>query len=255
MANINEISILREIGLTEGEVKVYLALLNIGSSTTGRIVKQSKVHSSKVYSILDRLIDKGLVSFIKQGKKTIYTANPPNTINSYLNKKESEIKELKESAQELIEKLSEKALKSPTEATVFLGMKGLRTASEKMYDKMKKGDVLYYLGIPSYQPEEQHIYWEKDHGKRVRHGIKVKLLFNKDTNPKILVNRNSYSGSDARYMPTEIKTPALFGVYKDVVLVMLQSPEVITIEIVNQHIADSFKEYFAWFWKKSKPFK
>ena len=68
-------ALLQQIGLTSGESEVYLALLEIGSTSTGKIIRQSKVHASKVYPILDRLIDKGLVSFIKQGKKKIYASN------------------------------------------------------------------------------------------------------------------------------------------------------------------------------------
>ena len=61
-----DIELLKEVGLTEGEIKVYLALFKIGASSTGPIVKEAKIHSSKVYPILDRLIEKGLVSFIKE---------------------------------------------------------------------------------------------------------------------------------------------------------------------------------------------
>ena len=46
---------LEEIGLTEGENKVYLALLKLGSSTIGRIIKEAQVSNSKIYDILDRL--------------------------------------------------------------------------------------------------------------------------------------------------------------------------------------------------------
>jgi HTH-type transcriptional regulator, sugar sensing transcriptional regulator len=252
---MNKITALGKIGLTFGEIKVYLALIDLGSSSTGKIIKRSGVHASKVYLILDRLIDKGLVSFIKKSNVSIYSANPPTAILDYINNKEREFRELKSSSEQLVNELSKKVLSNATEATVFLGLKGLRTASEKMYSKMKKGDTLYYLGIPAYQPKEQHIYWQKDHAKRVEHGIKVKLLFNKDTDPSILENRNTFKESDARYMPTEIKTPALFGMYKDTVLIMLQSPEVITVEIINKHIADSFLAYFNEFWKRSNDFK
>ena len=56
-------------------------------------------------------------------------------------------------------------------------------------------------------------------------------------------------------MPTGIKTPATFLIYKDTVVVILQNPETIAIEIVNQSIADSFKAYFEEFWGISKRFK
>jgi len=121
--------------------------------------------------------------------------------------------------------------------------------------KLKNGDTQYYLGVPAYQPEEQHSYWQKDHRRRIRLGIKLQTLFNRNTDPKILENRNSFKGCDARYMPTGIKTPATFLTYKDTTTIILQHNDPIAVEIVNQDIADSFKAYFDEFWKKSERFK
>jgi sugar-specific transcriptional regulator TrmB len=45
---------LEEIGLTEGESKVYLALLKLGATKTGPLIKEADVSSSKVYKILER---------------------------------------------------------------------------------------------------------------------------------------------------------------------------------------------------------
>ena len=53
--------ILEKIGLTNGESKVYLALLEIGLSSTGQIIEKSQITSSKVYIILQKLEKKGLV--------------------------------------------------------------------------------------------------------------------------------------------------------------------------------------------------
>ena len=64
-------STLREAGLTEGEIKVYLALLELGSSTTGPIVDKSGISRSIIYQILEKLMEKGLVSFITKEKTSI----------------------------------------------------------------------------------------------------------------------------------------------------------------------------------------
>jgi HTH-type transcriptional regulator, sugar sensing transcriptional regulator len=47
---------LTTLGLTPGEAKVYLAMIQIGSSRVGKIVEISGVSQSKVYNVLDRLI-------------------------------------------------------------------------------------------------------------------------------------------------------------------------------------------------------
>ena len=55
---------LKSIGLTEGEIKIYLALLELGSSSIGQIIKRSGISGSKTYEVLDRLSQKGLISAI-----------------------------------------------------------------------------------------------------------------------------------------------------------------------------------------------
>ncbi|MBI2665760.1 hypothetical protein HYX12_04015 [Candidatus Woesearchaeota archaeon] len=49
-----DIDLLRNIGLTDSEIKVYLALLELGSSTKGPIVDKSRVASSKIYELLEK---------------------------------------------------------------------------------------------------------------------------------------------------------------------------------------------------------
>jgi len=53
--------LLEEIGLTKGEIKTYLTLLQIGESTTGKIIDEAGISSGKIYEILNKLIRKGLV--------------------------------------------------------------------------------------------------------------------------------------------------------------------------------------------------
>ena len=55
--------LLEHIGLTKNEVKVYLALLDTGLTTTSAIIKETCINTSKVYESLERLLKKGLVSY------------------------------------------------------------------------------------------------------------------------------------------------------------------------------------------------
>ena len=63
-----EFNALKDAGLTDGEAKVYLALLELGSSTTGPIIHKSKIAKSIVYQILEKLMQKGLVSYVTKEK-------------------------------------------------------------------------------------------------------------------------------------------------------------------------------------------
>ncbi len=98
-------NILQRIGLTEGEIRVYTALLELGSSTTGKITKKSGISGSKVYEVLDRLGNKGLVTHvIINGVKHFEAANPERILD-YLDEKEKQLEDEKKSIQKIIPEL------------------------------------------------------------------------------------------------------------------------------------------------------
>src|SRR3989344_2574665 len=141
---------LLKIGLTEGEAKVYLALSELGSSTVGPIVKKSKVAYSNIYEILNRLIEKGIVSFIIKNKTRDFQAASPSNLIQYLDKKQEQIIQEKEALEKILpdlEKLRE--AKSKQEAEVFIGKKGLRTAYEKLwFAKKAKHLTMRFSNLP-----------------------------------------------------------------------------------------------------------
>ena len=251
-----DFSALRESGLTEGEVKVYTALLKIGPSTSGPIIQESRISRSIIYNILEKLIEKGLVSYVFKDKTKYFQAGDPELLKEYIEERINSLNKNKLDMNSVIPYLlSLKNSANKTMVQVYEGMKGMQMTHEHSYQKLKKGDEYYYLGIFSFQEEKYHLYWQRDHLRRVKAGINCRLLFNYDTDLKVLHNRNSYKGCDARYMPPNIKTPAWIGGYKDTTVICLQADKTIAIEIVNQGIADSFKAYFEAFWALSKKIK
>jgi HTH-type transcriptional regulator, sugar sensing transcriptional regulator len=248
--------ILEDIGLTQGEIKVYLALLKLGSTTSGPLTDESRVSRSKIYNVLERLMQKGLVSFIIKDKTRYYQAAEPARIKEYLAKKEQEFKQQKENIDKLMPQLElqQKLGKTIKEAQIFEGFRGIQTVYEHIFLKLKKGEEYYYFGIPSFQDKKFHIYWQRMHTRRAEAGIRCRLLFNQGTDKEIMKNRNKYPGGEARYMPLPINTPSWIMGYKDTTVIGLQSQDGMAIEIINQQVADSFKDYFESFWKLSEPF-
>src|SRR3989344_661405 len=79
--------ILEDIGLTNAEIKVYLALLELGSSSAGPVIEKSGLQNSVVHMTLNRLLDKGFVSYYMEGKRTHYQAANPKHLVDYINEK------------------------------------------------------------------------------------------------------------------------------------------------------------------------
>ena len=83
-----DITILEDLGLTNAEIKVYLALLELGNSTAGPIREKSGLQNSVIHRSLNSLINKGLINYVLESKRKIYQAtNPENFLNFIDDKK------------------------------------------------------------------------------------------------------------------------------------------------------------------------
>ncbi len=74
------------LGLSEYEAKTYLSLLRESPSTAYEIGKHSGVPTSKIYPILKRLTDKGMISTIDDRKTKKYVPMDPD---DFLNRHKS----------------------------------------------------------------------------------------------------------------------------------------------------------------------
>lgn len=68
------IGLLKELGFTESEAKVYLSLTQNGFQTGYEVSKSSGVPRSKVYTILESLSKDGIVSFSQSKRAKLYKA-------------------------------------------------------------------------------------------------------------------------------------------------------------------------------------
>ena len=169
-----EAELLEEIGLTKAEIKVYLALLELGSSTTGPIVDKSRASSSKIYEILEKLMQKGLVSFVIKSGMKYFEAADPQRILEYVQEKQQSLTEQTKQIQKLLPELELKRKLSQykSEATLFKGMKGLETAFRDIFQVMKKGDTVYNF-IVGELDEQMNTFFKRQYELRSKAGIKT----------------------------------------------------------------------------------
>ena len=114
--------ILEEAGLTKNEITIYKALLEFGPSTAGPLTKKSGVHRSRVYESLNRLVDKGLVSYKIQSNRKYFQAQNPEEIIDFIDEKKEKVKSI------LPELNALQMLRPETqEANVFEGYKGIKS--------------------------------------------------------------------------------------------------------------------------------
>jgi sugar-specific transcriptional regulator TrmB len=237
--------VLEEIGLTKGESRIYLTLLKLNETTTGKIIENAEISAGKVYQILDKLIKKGLVSYIVKDKTKYFRASNPNRILNLLNEQKNEInnkeKRIKKILPELINAYSFE--KKNNETTLFRGIKGIQTAIFELLDN-ETGEI-YAMGLVSSKDDKYNLLWEKWHKERERRKIKCKCLFS-EINEKYLKKLSSLKNTEIKLIPGI--TPSAITISKEYVLIQTYAEEAECLLIRNSNIAKSFQTFFQTMW-------
>ena len=243
--------LLEEIGLTRGEITVYLTLLKLGETTTGKIIEEAKISSGKIYEILDKLIKKGLASFILKDKTKYFSAASPNRILDYLQEKEEDLKkkeeELKKELPFLLE--LEKAKEKKHETKLYRGLRGFQTAIFEALDNLTSKDEVLGMGIVSTKGIPYDPLWKKWHNQRVKRKIKCKMLFS-DKKSDYYKHFTKMPYTQARAIRGV--TPAAVDVMGNRVLILTHGKEPSVLSITNNEIAQSFTTFFNSLWSVSK---
>lgn len=242
-----DIELLKNIGLTDSEIKVYLALLELGSTTKGPIVDKSKVASSKIYELLEKLVQKGLVSSVVKAGVKYFEAAPPERLLDYIKEKEAKLKQQEEQLQKLIPELELKRSMAGigSETQVFKGMKGAKTSFDDILKELKKGDEYYVLGISKFTPHFER-FVVHFHRKRAELGIKCKIVVNelaKDIGKKL----KPIPLTQIKYLKKELFTPVVFIIYKEKTLISIGLDEIF-IQVKSKNLSDGLRAYADYMW-------
>lgn len=87
-------NVLTNVGLTDKESKVYLALLELGTSPASDIAERAKLNRVTTYDILECLIERKYVLKHIKERVTLFTAVEPDYIRMDIRKKYLDFKEI-----------------------------------------------------------------------------------------------------------------------------------------------------------------
>jgi HTH-type transcriptional regulator, sugar sensing transcriptional regulator len=246
-------AILEEIGLTKAEIKVYLALLELGSSTTGPIVEKSGASSSKIYEILDKLMDKGLATVVIEANTKYFEAVSPERLLDYLEEKQKNIAQKKEELEGLIPelKLKQQLSKHRKDASIYRGMKGLESAFEEGMKEMKKGDHLCVIGVPA-RSEGVNRFFIKHNKEAAKKGIALDILFDETARNDPQAQKANHPRGEIKFLPKGILTPAAINIFKESTIIFPaeEGDEPLLIMVKSKDVADSFRAQFNILWNQ-----
>jgi len=237
-----DIEVLKEIGLSETEIKVYLVLLDLGGSLAGDITKKSGVNRTNVYDALERLIDKGLVSYVLESNRKVFEPINPERLQEILRERQQKLNSI---LPELEAKYSQN--KSKEEAVIFRGKRGIKSIFE---DVLKGKNEVYVYGaesrfadmFPAYQE-----YWNKE---RLKLKLKINMIYNEKVRQR-KINENLRL-SMMRFLPASYDFPSTIMIYGDNVVTIVWKDVPLGFVVKSKEVVKSNMNFFNILWNIAK---
>lgn len=240
---------LEKIGLTVHQEETYIELLKQGPSTVGSLVKRMTIGRVSCYDTLNRLINKGLVSFVKTRGQRFYQATDPELLVKIAEEKEAKATREKKEIQEIIPELEKlkRAFKEITEeATTYKTKEGMKALFELM---LKEGKTIYVMSATGKALEEMKYYFPEWQRQRVKKNIFVKVIFNKELKKKEVTKMPL---AEVRYLPKEQSNPATVFIFGSYSATLHWQDVPFAFVIKSEAIAKSYLKYFKILWNIAK---
>ena len=229
---------LTEIGLEKREADIYLQLLKLKNQTATRISRETKINRTVVYSILEKLIQKGLATYVLINGKKHFSANNPKSLKDFLEDKQSIVSQLLPKLNALGE-----TKRDIVSVEVFQGIKGgiavLKDIIREGKDYVSFGDEGSFENLGTHADQ----YIRKINEKNIRERILTK---------EGIKFRKKGKKSEIRFLSKEFEFPTITTIYGDKIAIAIFEEPFYTILIKSKTLAKTYKSIFEGLWKLSK---
>ncbi len=241
---------LLELGLSNKEASVYLAMLEIGPAGVQDIAQKAGVNRSTTYLTLDELKKRGLASSSTENKKTLFTAESPSRLSAVLNRERDELESRKKKLQESIPYFMAlyNAIDDKPQVRFFEGEEGIVALREFM--AQSRGEYLSFTAIDEGTLRMANI----NPAQRLKMSRKVHGRYIFSLKPKFAIPKMDLTNWQVKQLP--------YGAYpftgeinivdnKVAAYVVKNKPLGILVE--NKEMTDLFRAMFNAAWQVGKP--
>ena len=238
---------LMDLGLSQNESKIYISLLETGSTSATKIAQKSGVHRVNVYDSLTKLKEKGLVSELSSEGKKNYQASPPQALKNILKEKEIRLNKI---IPEL--ELSNNLNKNNQAVEIYESNDFIRTL---FLHFLELNQPIFAIDAPSFAIQKVgKFFQEVIHKRRAQQKQIMYHIYNRDAIDRIKF-LNTLPYTHARYLDQENKNTVLTLICgnETAILILNENPDQKTSNIVikNPQIEDAYRAHFWLLWDKA----
>ena len=230
---------LKTIGLTEGEIKVYSVLLYHGSSNITVIHQKTGLQRRGIYDIINRLIEKGLISYSVENKKRLFSCTPLDKIKQKTQSRMDELKELMNLVPQLKE-LKDSVIPGVKFET-YRGKEGMKAIFEEMLNYKD----IYAIAGGFNIVKELPYFWPNYNKRRIKKGVTWHNLIRWELKDKIPEKKLM----KIRVLPKDFsKNPIVIAIYGSKVVHLYWLEGFFAFILDSHQMAENYLQYHKFLW-------
>lgn len=237
--------ILKEYGLSDNKIKVYLANLRLGTAKANVIAKTASLLRTTAYEVLKSLAEVGLVSQVIKSGVIHFEATEPSKLVSILEEKKRKIKTILPDLEIL-----RKSIKEKPGVHLYEGKPGLKSILDDIINSNPKeilqlNSAKIFTTLRFYFP-----HWIK---RRVKHKIKARILQQKVKIVEEYKETDKLELREIRFLPKNFKINTANFIYKNKIAILtMKEDEIIGVIIESRDIVETQRSLFEFLWRMSK---
>lgn len=235
---------LAALGLTRNEARIYLALCQSGAGTASEIASRTGLYRPYVYDTLNKLIKKGLASFVVSDGKKRFRAADPGRFEDLLEEKKERLERVLSRLHRQLEHAADAA-----SVEVYQGKTATSRIFKEILEVLKRTRV-EHLGIGI---DEELFLKEKPFfsgwfiSQLERHKLKERMITFEGA-----VHFAGGKTTEYRFVPKELFNPTATLIDGDMVSIIFWTHPNIVIKIVSRELADAYRKQFELLWNLGK---
>ena len=234
---------LEQLHLTASEAKTYTALLEIGTTSAGKIIEKTMLHRSVVYESLKKLIDRKLVFSFQKSRITYFQPLDPIKLLDIAT-------EEFQLAKTLVPELKKMIVNGSPEITTYEGLESYRRYWLDIYNKLPKGTVDYVAGsIDSKWQEHMGRLAGKFVEAQQKNNIKWKMIVFGRNDLELKLLKKNPKLYEYRLVAKNVEGLGNFNIFGEEILLLHSTTEPMVIEIKNKNLVKVLKNIFDILWE------
>ena len=230
---------LQVVGLGKNEAIVYEALISQSPCKAGVLITKLEIHRNLIYQSLEKLIEKGFVTKVKERGVWTFHLTDPNSLLSAFRRQESVLSTI-------IEQVSLQRSKSKQQIVVYEGFESYRNYWISSLERMPVGTIDYVLGGSievSNWMKLMGSHYKKYDELRAKKKIKWKTIQFAITESEWKMLESRPELNECRIIPRDIKHVGNVNIIHDTIILHTWGSSPRVIEIRDSLLAGMFKNY------------